>query len=222
MKKLIASLKKIDYENCLVDLHLHSDFSDGKGDINELAAQARALGYKHIAFCDHNTVEGYRHLANTSWGEGFVIPAVEFDAWCGYVFVHLLAYGIDINHAALKPFLAKTKRETEADIVRIFARRNIKKLIAAIHEAGGIAVLAHPACYWALSLDGLVRKLTGYGLDGLEVYYPYRRHRGIIKFHTARTVEKLADKYRLIKTGGSDLHDAAFAANQKPALTEAR
>ena len=36
-----------------------------------------------------------------------VIPAVEFDVWCGYVFMHLLAYGIDVNSEHLKPFLAK-------------------------------------------------------------------------------------------------------------------
>ena len=90
--------------------------------------------------------------------------------------------------------------------MRIFAKRDIKKLIKAIHNAGGIAVLAHPACCWAVNLEEFIKKLISYGLDGLEVYYPYKRHRGIIKFHKASTVEKIADKYNLIKTGGTDLH----------------
>ncbi|MDR1168966.1 MAG: PHP domain-containing protein [Heliobacteriaceae bacterium] len=200
-KELISSFTKEDYENGLVDLHIHTTFSDGTGDIRELAAQAEAMGYKYIAFCDHNTVEGYRSCRSS-----IVIPAAEFDVWCGCVFLHLLAYGIDVNSEELKPFFAKTKRETEADWVRIFAKRDIKKLINAIHTAGGIAVLAHPACCWTLSLDRLVKKLVSYGLDGIEVYYPYRRHRGIIKFHYAGSVEKIADKYNLIKTGGTDLH----------------
>ena len=91
-------------------------------------------------------------------------------------------------------------------IVRIFAKRDIKKLIQAIHNAGGIAVLAHPACCWALNLDRFVKKLNSYGLDGIEVYYPYKRHRGIIKFHKTKSVEKIAEKYNLLKTGGTDLH----------------
>ena len=84
---------------------------------------------------------------------------------------------------------------------------NIKDLITAIHNAGGIAVLAHPACCWALSHDHFVKKLISYGLDGIEVFYPYKRHRGIVKFTTVHNIEKIADKYGLIKTGGTDLHD---------------
>ncbi len=142
------------------------------------------------------------------------MPQNVFQNSPSYVFLHLIAYGIDPNHAALQPFLAKSKRETEWDIVRIFARRDIKKLITAIHEAGGIAVLAHPACCWALNLESLVKKLISYGLDGVEVYYPYRRHRGVIKFHSVRAVDRLADKYGLIKTGGTDLHEAYISPRE--------
>jgi len=52
----------------------------------------------------------------------------------------------------------------------------------------------------------LVKNLVKLGLDGIEVYYPYARHRKIVKFHTAKTVDKLGDKYNLIKTGGTDEH----------------
>ena len=71
---------------------------------------------------------------------------------------------------------------------------------------GGAAVLAHPACYWAINLDHFVKTLIDLGLDGIESYYPYRRHRGIIKFHTAEAVRRIARKYNLIMTGGSDSH----------------
>ena len=40
-----------------------------------------------------------------------------------------------------------------------FSKRNVKKLIESIHNAGGIAVLAHPACYWAINLETLIKKL---------------------------------------------------------------
>lgn len=201
-KELIKSFTKEDYENCHVNLHIHTTYSDGRGDFASLIAQAREKGYKNIAISDHNTIQGY--LENPV--PDFVIPAVEFDVWCGYVFMHLLGYGIDVNNKELQEFCAKTKRETEWDIIRIFSTRNIKKLITAIHNAGGIAVLAHPACCWAISPNRFVKKLISYGLDGMEIYYPYKRHRGIIKFATAHKMEQIADKYNLIKTGGTDLH----------------
>ena len=195
---------KEDFINNKVNLHLHSTFSDGKGDVNDILKQAKELGYKKITFCDHNTVEAYHKTDILK--ENIVMTGIEFDVWCGYVFMHLLAYNIDIHNSELLSFCAKTKKETELDIVRIFSKRDIKKLIQAIHNADGIAVLAHPDCCWAINLDKVVKKLISYGLDGLEVYYPYKRHRGIIKFHKAKTVEKIADKYNLIKTGGTDLH----------------
>ena len=106
----------------------------------------------------------------------------------------------------MKPFLAKNKDETEKDVLRIFAKRNIKGLINAIHEAGGIAVLAHPCCCWALNLEQFLKDLIELGLDGVEVYYPYPRWRKYIKFSSPDSVEKLAEKYHLLKTGGTDLH----------------
>lgn len=203
-KEIIQNFTGDDFTQKRVNLHIHTIFSDGLADAEDIVSQAKKLGYKKIAICDHNTVDAY--LKTNILNEDIVIPAVEFDVWCGYVFMHLLGYGIDVNNQELQQFCAKTKKETEADIVRIFSRRDIKKLITAIHNAGGIAVLAHPACCWALSLDRFIKKLISYGLDGVEVYYPYKRHRGIIKFRTAHHVEKIADKYNLIKTGGTDLH----------------
>lgn len=199
-KELIKSFTEEDYKNKRVNLHIHTTFSDGNGDFEEIVRQGKT--YKAIAISDHNTVEGYFENEVPD----YLIPAVEFDVWCGYVFMHLLAYGLDVNSEELKPFLAKNKKETELDIVRIFAKRDIKKLINAIHKAGGIAVIAHPACCWALSLDRFIKKLKSYGLDGVEVFYPYERHRGIIKFHTVKTVKRVAEKYNLIMTGGTDLH----------------
>ena len=120
--------------------------------------------------------------------------------------VHLLGYGVDVYNEELLKHCAKTKSETEADVVRFLNRRHPKQIIEAIHNAGGIAVLAHPACYWAINLKHFVKSLVNLGLDGLEVFYPYRRHRGIIKFHKASTVKRIAQRYGLIMTGGSDSH----------------
>ena len=40
------------------DLHVHSDWSDGRASILEMANAARALGYEYIAVCDHSPSVG--------------------------------------------------------------------------------------------------------------------------------------------------------------------
>lgn len=201
-KDLIKTFTQKDFEEHKVNLHIHTTYSDGQAEFSGIVRQAWEKGYKYIAIADHNTMNGY--LQN-GIAEN-VIPAVEFDCWHGYVFMHLLGYGVDFENPELKKFFAASKKETELDIIRFFTSRRAPELIKAIHDAGGIAVLAHPACCWCLSMDRFVKDLKKYGLDGLEVYYPYERHRGIIKFHSRDTVNKIADKYNLIKTGGTDLH----------------
>lgn len=202
----MKDLTEQDFLSGKVNLHIHTNYSDGKADFKKVLDNAKKNGYKLISITDHNTVEGHKH-----YQDEILVTGVEFDCWFGYVFIHLLAYNIDVNHPSLCPFLAKTKAETEGDLIRLFARRNVPELIKAIHEAGGIAVLAHPACYWAISLERLVKKLMKHGLDGIEVFYPYPRFRKIVKFHSAKDVRKIADKYpQLLKTGGTDFHREVF------------
>lgn len=203
IKKVLENFTAEDFEN-RVNLHIHTVFSDGKSTPEEILTQAKALGLKQIAVSDHNTVGAY--LQNDTLNDEMVIPAIEYDCWYMGCLIHILGYGIDVRNKKIQSLCAKTKAGTEADIVRLFSFRNPKKVIDAIHDAGGVAVLAHPACCWVLSLDLLVQKLIKMGLDGLEVFYQYRRHRGIIKFHSVKTVQKLADKYNLLKTGGTDEH----------------
>ena len=206
LREILSNFTKEDYQNNLVNLHIHTTCSDGEGDYNQIVESAKQKGYKLIAITDHNTIEAHKNIQDE-----ILLTGVEFDCWFGYVFIHLIAYGIDINHPALLPFLAKNKAETEAVVLRLFSKRNVKDLIGAIHQAGGIAVLAHPACYWALSLKNLVNNLIKIGLDGIETYYPYPRFRKIVKFHTAKDVLKIAEKYtQLIKTGGTDFHGKIF------------
>lgn len=203
IKELLKSFSQEDFEKN-VNLHIHSNFSDGKLSPQALIEDAKEKNYRFIAISDHNTVDAY--IQTDILKESVVIPAIEFDCWYKGVLVHILGYGIDVRNKELAKICAKTKKETEADMVRLFNHRHPKNVINAIHNAGGIAVLAHPACYWAINLDHFVKTLIAHGLDGIEVYYPYRRHRGIIKFHSADTVKKIGKKYNLILTGGSDSH----------------
>lgn len=72
--------------------------------------------------------------------------------------------------------------------------------IALVHEAGGVAVLAHPAIEDTFQHLEL---LVGLGLDGIEVYHPAHKPKQVDQF------KHLAERFRLIITGGSDSHGRA-------------
>jgi len=73
-----------------------------------------------------------------------------------------------------------------------------------IHQAGGIAVLAHPGQLdpAMLKQPQLIRELKERKLDGLEVFHPSHPKKTQKRLHT------LAQKYDLLITGGSDYHGA--------------
>jgi predicted metal-dependent phosphoesterase TrpH len=79
----------------------------------------------------------------------------------------------------------------------------IEQIIATIHSAGGLAVLAHPVlveCGEGWLQAEQVRRLKEMGLDGLEVYHPRIDAKARAHFHD------LALQFDLVETGGSDEH----------------
>lgn len=71
-----------------------------------------------------------------------------------------------------------------------------------IHEAGGIAILAHPLLYHlsTVSLQRLIDDLKLVGLDGIEAIY------STYTTGEEQFVKKLATKNGLLISGGSDFH----------------
>ncbi|MCQ2738907.1 MAG: PHP domain-containing protein [bacterium] len=206
IKEIFSNITKDDYEHGLVNLHIHTKFSDGSGEPRQILDYAKNNGYKYISITDHNCWNAHYEVSDE-----MLITGAEFDCWHHAIFMHLLAYGFDINNPEMEKFMAKNKEETESAMLRLFSKRNVADLINAIHHAGGIAVLAHPACYWAFSLDSFVKSLIKLGLDGIELYYPYPRFRRVVKFHKNSAVERIANHYpQLIRTGGTDFHGEIF------------
>lgn len=77
-----------------------------------------------------------------------------------------------------------------------------EECVRRIKDAGGKVSLAHPyqIVLGGGSLEVLVKRLAGYGLDAIECYYP--------KHTPEQQAEylRLAEKYGLHVTGGSDFH----------------
>ena len=74
--------------------------------------------------------------------------------------------------------------------------------VALIHQAGGLAVLAHPAQNdpELIRLPTVLADLVPAGLDGIELYYPTHSHK------VKKKLRALAGEHDLILTGGSDYH----------------
>ena len=79
---------------------------------------------------------------------------------------------------------------------------DMKSAVDVIHKAGGLAVVAHP--YHLIKNDmisgEILFRLKELGVDGIETYYPTHSR----KFR--KQLIKLAEKYGLLLTGGSDYH----------------
>ncbi len=87
--------------------------------------------------------------------------------------------------------------ESEENILVTPKFPDISEVITAIHDAGGVAVLAHPVM--SDNLDSLPRLIEN-GLDGIEVWHPSADE------ENQSQLKKLAAKYKLVMTGGTDFH----------------
>src|SRR5581483_4999024 len=108
-------------------LHVHTEFSDGEESLDRLVHVLRIAGMSFAAITDHAEVfddirvEKYLRTCEALSTESFVvIPGLEFALHGGEI--HILGYGV-------------TRR------IRF---KTIEELVEGIHDAGGIAVLAHP------------------------------------------------------------------------------
>ena len=144
IKEILSKFKENNFEEIekKLNLHIHTTCSDGKSKPSEIIEYTKNEGYEYFSVTDHNNFDAYKELdyKNTDG----LITGIEFDCWYKGVFMHLLCYGINPFAKEMEPFLAKSKAETKTDIVRIFSRRNVEKIIKTVHELGGITALAVP------------------------------------------------------------------------------
>ena len=84
-----------------------------------------------------------------------------------------------------------------------------KEVISKIHANGGVTSLAHPGRDLNKeNADEIINELIDEGLDAIEVPYTYQDkiEKGYNINFGVKHAKKLADKYNLLMTGGSDCH----------------
>lgn len=244
-----------------VDLHIHTDASDGCDNPRSLLEKARALDLGLIAVTDHDSVGNVEGMLDLALEYGIkVLPGVEISATkCDKDF-HILAYNIDVQNKVLREVIAynnQTLTEKDVDTIkrlqelgwavneaeyyayqapagiggwqalnylkskglcsgvndfftRIYVKENglgfptfIKpsEVIAAIHGAGGLAILAHAgSSFHGLGMEMPFAVFADECLDGYECYHPGHDQQSteILLAHCAAN--------GLLSTAGSDYH----------------
>ena len=246
-----------------VDLHVHSNKSDGTFTPTQLVDYALQKGLAAFALTDHDTTEGLDEALFYAEGKPVeVIPGIEFSTeyekkdvhvvglyirYDAPVFQsHLQAFvnsrvnrnikmcknlqsaGIDITFEKLceeNPGAVITRAHYAAylfnhgyvaDRAEAFAkyvgddcpyyvpREKVtpSQAVDLILQAGGVPILAHPPLYHMEKerLDSLVGQLTEDGLMGIETIY------SSYSAQEERDMFRLAKKYDLLPSGGSDFH----------------
>ena len=117
IKELFNSFCEDDFYS-KINLHIHSNHSDGENDFDELIEQAKNLGMKYISITDHNTISGYKNSKYIN--DEILIQGVEFDCFYKMSLLHILGYGIDINNEKLNALCAKNQQEQKNDLIRLF------------------------------------------------------------------------------------------------------
>ncbi len=87
----------------LIDLHIHSNLSDGELSPREIIDRTVNNGVSVIAIVDHDTIEAYNNdLFNYAKDNNVkLIPAVEISTKYKGIGIHVLGYNFDINNKLL-------------------------------------------------------------------------------------------------------------------------
>lgn len=89
--------------NRYVDLHVHTNYSDGSFSPREVVEHAHRGGFTAIGITDHDEVGGVSEAIWIGHAHGVeIVPAVEITSRLDSKEVHLLGYLIDHNHRELR------------------------------------------------------------------------------------------------------------------------
>jgi hypothetical protein len=106
-----------------IDLHAHSDRSDGTDSPAELVRHARDRGIDVLAITDHDTTEGWHEAADVAERCGVaLVRGIEISARHRGDSVHLLAYLPDPTHAGLVAELDRVLDGRNSRLPAILAR----------------------------------------------------------------------------------------------------
>lgn len=104
----------------MIDLHLHTKYSDGTDSVSELLEKAEKLKLEYISITDHDNVNAYKELENKEIRNKFsgkIIPGIEIKCAYNKRLIEVLGYNINIskmNEWIEEYYKDKTKEKIQA------------------------------------------------------------------------------------------------------------
>ena len=146
-----------------IDLHTHSDRSDGTSTPSDLVRRARELGIDVLAITDHDTTEGWAEAAEAALHEGVtLVRGIEISCKLEGTAAHLLGYLPDPTYEPLAEELERILDGRNARLPATLAK--LRRLGIDIGEddvrrlAGDAAALGRPHVADALVEKGVVTR----------------------------------------------------------------
>lgn len=135
------------------EMHTHTRHSDGQCSLAEVVARARARRLDFVCLTDHNTNSGWRDIAAAQADEVLIIPGMELTTYYG----HATAIGID----------------RWVDWRAGYAGWTMNDAARAVHDAGGLFIIAHPWSVGSPACTGCRWMCSDFDMslaDGMEVW----------------------------------------------------
>ncbi len=108
-----------------IDLHLHTNASDGELSPHSLILLCQEIGFNIIAIADHDTVRGFEEIKNINT-DIEIIPAVELSVREENKDIHLLGYYINSQNSPLFEYLKIFREERVKRVYKIVEK--LKKM----------------------------------------------------------------------------------------------
>jgi 3',5'-nucleoside bisphosphate phosphatase len=147
----------------MIDLHTHSNCSDGSDSPEHLVELAAEAGLSAMALTDHDTVEGLSAAAARA-GELNIelIPGIEFACHTPERNVHILAYYIDPDDSTLRNALAEQRslrKQRNEHLLSVLNSLGYEITMDAVAKASGSGTTGRPHFAKALMDAGYVKSI---------------------------------------------------------------
>jgi len=159
-----------DKKISLIDLHTHSNASDGTFAPAEVVRLAKVGGLEALALTDHDTIDGLTEAVAAGETYGVeVIPGVEISARFPGGSMHILGLGINYRNGQLAERLAvlqKARAERNPQIIAKLNALGVKITMEQVEKISGQGQMGRPHIARALMESGYVRSLQ----EAFDIY----------------------------------------------------
>jgi predicted metal-dependent phosphoesterase TrpH len=144
-----------------IDLHTHTNLSDGMYSPEELIKKAKKHEINIIGITDHDSINGIEEASECAEDLGMeIIPGVEISTDVDDKEVHLLAYFIDVEHEELKKYLSFFREERLHRAKRIIQKLNklgLKITIDDVLDRSNNSAIGRPHIAYTMVDLGLIK-----------------------------------------------------------------